>query len=48
MAQFEHLKFSEDGKTIIRCDKDYAGILVIPLGVTKIASKAFDGCGDRE
>ena len=44
MEQNDYLRFSEDGKTLIRCKKDYKGAVVIPDGVTKIEAYAFAGC----
>ena len=46
MAQFDYLEFSEDGKTVIRCDKDYAGTVFIPRGVTGIYFQAFENCAN--
>ena len=39
-----YLKLSEDGKTLIRCDKSAVGNIIIPYGVTKIGDEAFKGC----
>ena len=44
MRQDLFLELSEDGKTLIRCRKDYKGTVVIPDGVTKIEAYAFAGC----
>ena len=33
MGQNDYLRFSEDGKTLIRCQKDYKGKVIIPLVV---------------
>ena len=40
----KNLEISEDGKTLIRYQKDVSGHVVIPDGVTKIESFAFLGC----
>ena len=44
MEQNDYLRFSEDGKTLIRCLKDYVRAVVIPDGVTKINFDAFSRC----
>ena len=38
------LIYSEDGRTIINCDKSFEGDLVVPKGVEHIAERAFVGC----
>lgn len=39
-----YLKLSEDGKTLIRCDKSASGEIAIPEGVTQIRRGALNGC----
>ena len=38
------LIYSEDGRTIINCDKSFEGELVVPKGVEHIAESAFNSC----
>ena len=38
------VKYSDDGKTLIKCPKDIEGEYVIPEGVTKIGEGAFSFC----
>ena len=38
------LIFSEDGLTVIGCDKTYSGEIVIPEGVEHIAEQTFVSC----
>lgn len=38
------LLFSEDGLTIIGCDKSYFGEILIPEGIISIAENAFENC----
>ena len=40
------MKLSEDGKTLIRCDKSAVGNIIIPYGVTKIGDEAFKECAN--
>ena len=44
MEQEDYLELSEDGKTVISCQKDYQGAVVIPDSVTEIGDEAFWGC----
>lgn len=44
MEQNEYLTLSEDGKTVIKCDQDYEGVVVVPEGVTEIGEYAFEYC----
>lgn len=44
MEQNEYLTLSKFGKTVIKCQKDYEGAVVIPDGVTKIGQEAFSDC----
>ena len=44
MEQNEYLTLSEDGKTVIKCDHDYEGVVVVPEGVTEIGEYAFEYC----
>lgn len=37
-------RFSEDGKTLVECPKDYKGEFTIPEGVETISTAAFKGC----
>ena len=41
MGQNKYLQLSKDGTTVINCDKDYKGVVVIPNGVTQISKYAF-------
>ena len=36
-------EYSEDGKTLIRCPKEFKGTFTIPAGVETIAENAFKG-----
>ena len=38
------LIYSEDGRTIVSCDKTFEGELMLPEGVEIIAERAFRGC----
>lgn len=44
MEQNEYLTLSEDGKTVIKCDYEYEGAVVVPEGVTEIGEYAFEYC----
>ena len=44
MEQNEYLTLSEDGKTVIKCDRGFEGAVEIPEGVTTIEGFAFYGC----
>ena len=44
MKQNDYLTLSEDGKTVIKCDRSFEGAVEIPNGVTSIEGFAFDGC----
>ena len=44
MKRNDYLELSRDGKTVIRCRKDYVGAVVIPKGVTEIGDDAFSWC----
>ena len=44
MEQEDYLELSEDGKTVISCQKDHQGAVVIPDSVTEIGDEAFWGC----
>ena len=46
MSNNPYLKLSEDGKTLIRCDKSAVGNIIIPYGVTKIGDEAFKECAN--
>ena len=48
MEQNDYLTLSEDGKSVIECDKDYEGVVVIPEGVTDIDENAFACCSLTE
>ena len=39
-----HIRLSADGKTLIRCQRDIKGTVVIPDGVSKIGRGSFEGC----
>ena len=41
----EYLLLSEDGKSVLRCAKYYAGSVVVPEGVTEIGAYAFSESG---
>ena len=38
------VEYSDDGKTLIKCPKEFVGEYVIPEGVTEIGDYAFSGC----
>ena len=40
----EQAKYSDDGKTLIRCPKGFKGHFVIPYGVISIGDDAFAWC----
>ena len=44
MEQNDYLTLSEDGKTVIKCDHDYEGAVVVPEGATEIGEYAFEYC----
>ena len=44
MKKINTLKLSEDGKTVIKCDRGFEGAVEIPNGVTSIEGFAFYGC----
>lgn len=44
MEQNDYLTLSEDGKTVIKCDRGFEGAVEIPNGVTSIEEFAFYGC----
>lgn len=44
MEQNDYLTLSEDGKTVIKCDRGFEGAVEIPGGVTTIEEFAFYGC----
>ena len=48
MAQYSFLKFSEDGKKIIKCDNGVTGHIDIPVGITHISPEAFEYCSGIE
>ena len=38
------LVISEDGSTIICCDKSYSGVITVPDGINSIGDNAFENC----
>ena len=44
MEQNEYLTLSEDGKTVVKCDRGFEGTVEIPEGVTTIEEFSFYGC----
>ena len=44
MNQKDYMELSEDGRTLIRCDKNAEGKIRIPYGVTKIGLACFFPC----
>lgn len=42
----EEVKYSEDGKTLLRVPENYCGEFVVPEGVTTIGEAAFFGCNE--
>ena len=46
MAYFDKygVEFSDDGKTLVKCPRDFQGEYIIPNGVTSIEIAAFYGC----
>ena len=44
MEQNEYLTLSEDGKTVVKCDRGFEGAVEIPEGVTTIEEFSFYGC----
>lgn len=43
MNEFTHVKYSSDGKVLIKCPRDFKGEFIIPNSVTKIEERAFYG-----
>ena len=44
MTNYNFLTISDDGTTVLSCDKNYKGDLVIPNCITEIGKEAFKNC----
>lgn len=41
---YRFLECSDDGRTILKCDTNFTGDLILPEGIERIADFAFEGC----
>jgi len=44
MNDYSRVKYSEDGKALVKCPNDWEGEFVVPKGVESIGEGAFKGC----